>query len=365
MGSRDGDFFDVLHNETGQILESATTMVIDQEEESGRKQGVHNKRCHRHGLFACLESSMTVPAATGPPVPLLRNKDSQTNTISRCFDAFCYEPIPYRSAVEEGATHVLVLKTRPEGNVIGTKPGLFEKVFAPLYFDGNDMPLVAKYFENGGQQYIYVEDYLVLEKGKNAGQEGVAVPPRKILYGVEKDDEAESYIQNRDEWKKAHLLPVSVPPGTPELSVLSVETDEVLEAVQKGFAAAFDLLAPITGIQLDSHLNGQRVAELIFSADATITKDGILENPVAISGDPIVADDISDNVRDHEVNTNSYPPRDFFNHTFDLNFSSDYDFPCPKQDSASLMTTLPGFSDGKMGSLSRGLYLQMIKNSDE
>jgi hypothetical protein len=35
------------------------------------------------------------------------------------FDAFCYEPIPYRSAVKDGATHVLALRSRPEGFMNG------------------------------------------------------------------------------------------------------------------------------------------------------------------------------------------------------------------------------------------------------
>jgi hypothetical protein len=343
LGSKNNDFFDIVHNETGEVIERATTMV------NGK----------RHGLFACLETSMTVPAATGPPLPLLRNKDASANMTSDCFDAFCYEPIPYRSAVEEGATHVLVLKTRPEGNPIGTKPGLFEKVFAPMYFDSNGLPQVAEYFENGGQQYIYAEDYLTLDEGRTAGSEGVSVPPRKILYGVDKDEEAMSLIQNRDQWKKAHLLPIAVPAGTPELSVLSVDTNEVLTAVQHGFAVAFDLLAPSTGIELNSHLNGRRVAELIFDVNATNNDDDILERPQSIAGDPILS---------HDIETGT-PPTAFIpnmvsnsssNSATTRTTESSTD-PCPKQDSADLLERLPGFSTGKMESLSNGLYNQIQK----
>ncbi|VEU33831.1 unnamed protein product [Pseudo-nitzschia multistriata] len=67
----------------------------------------------RQGLFACLQASMTVPGATGPPINLVRKNEASEDPLP-CFDAFCFEPIPYRSAVEEGATHVLVLTTRPE-----------------------------------------------------------------------------------------------------------------------------------------------------------------------------------------------------------------------------------------------------------
>ena len=374
LGSRTMDFFDTIHNETGAILERATTMV------DGK----------RHGLFACLETSMTVPAATGPPLPLLRNKDIGTNLTTRCFDAFCYEPIPYRSAVEEGATHVLVLKSRPEGNPIGTTPGLFEKVFAPMYFDANEMPEVSKYFENGGQQYIYAEDYLTLDEGKKSKTDKVKVPPRKILYGVERDEEAKSLIENRDEWKTAHLLPISVPSGTPELSTLSVDTIEVLEAVQHGFATAFDLLAPSTGIELNSHLNGKRVAELIFASNVTAGGNYILQNPISIAGDPIMSQNHEIQKQQHnmsmmslqnEQDNDKFEP--FFpsqstlqqklsptvttttnnnnmnqSKTENKNKSMNH---CPKEDSFHLLERLPGLSNGKMNSLSSGLYHHISK----
>ena len=107
FGSKDLDYFDIECKQGGGRLQNATTMLDG----------------NRHGFFACLQTSMTVPAATGPPVPLIRQKDASDNITSHCFDAFCYEPIPYRSAVKEGATHVLVLKTRPDGDPITTKPG--------------------------------------------------------------------------------------------------------------------------------------------------------------------------------------------------------------------------------------------------
>jgi predicted patatin/cPLA2 family phospholipase len=352
LGSRNMDFFDVVHNETGAIIERATTMTDGS----------------RHGLFACLETSMTVPAATGPPLPLLRHQDSKHNITSKCFDAFCYEPIPYRSAVKEGATHVLVLKSRPEGNPIGTKPGLFEKLFAPMYFDSNDMPQVSKYFENGGQQYIYVEDYLTLDEGKHAGKERVSVPPTKLLYGVENDDEAKSHIANRDQWKKAHLLPISVPSGTPELSNLSVDTTEVNEAVRNGFAAAFDLLAPSVGIELNSHLTGERVAELIFPSDV-IGFDEVLKVPVTIAGDSIVSHGGDENKGLKRTASNSTTDeRSFGSGNDNLSESTQHKAtyrtsPCPKQDSSHLLKTLPGLDSGKMNSLSQGLY-HHITNSE-
>ena len=39
--------------------------------------------------------------------------------------------------------------------------------------------------------------------------------------------------------------------------------------------------------------------------------------------------------------------------------------PCPKKDSLSLLRTLPGFSDGKMSSLSFSLYDQLNRSQDK
>lgn len=357
LGSKNMDFFDRI-GENGEILDRATTMM------NGK----------RHGLFACLETSMTVPAATGPPLPMLRNKDAHLNIPIRCFDAFCYEPIPYRSAVKEGATHVMVLKTRPDGNPIGSKPGLFETIFAPTYFDGNGMPQVSNFFKKGGQQYIYIEDYLTLDAAKSAGPEGVAVPPTKILYGVEKDDETKFLIENRKEWKRAHLFPVAVPAGRPELSTLSVEQDQVLMAVRDGFAVAFDLLAPLANIQLKPHMNGQRAAELIFSNVGSF-RDDVLEKPMPIAGNTIYdhTNDELENTRDFTMQSSPImylkndiadPAHDGIEETHDplyfMDFIDPVDF-CPKRDAHHLLQELPGFESGKMESLSRGLRSIQVK----
>ena len=49
-------------------------------------------------------------------------------------DAMLFEPIPYRSAVAEGATHVLVLRTRPDEVNIVKKGSIFERLIAHRFF---------------------------------------------------------------------------------------------------------------------------------------------------------------------------------------------------------------------------------------
>ena len=246
----------------------------------------------RQGLFACLEPSMTVPGATGPPVRLYTHDGGTNQTTLPFFDAFCFEPLPYRSAVDDGATHVLALCSRPEGFEPKTKPGVYENAIAPLYFKSHGEPEVAEFFARGGQQYIYLEDILTLEEGKVAGMNGqgpIAVPPAKILYGVEQDHDTHVYSSQRDEkWNKAHLLPLKVPLGTPELATLEQGKDAVREAVQGGFAAAFDLLAPAIGLNTHGDITGMEVARLVFPEQVGLLDEVILQEQKRIFGDSII-----------------------------------------------------------------------------
>lgn len=134
----------------------------------------------KDGIYSCLEASMNVPGAAGPPTHLIRslnrkfieprsrfaifrsrielNRRKESNS-HLCFDAFCYDPIPYRSAVEvANATHVLALRSRPDGCVVETRQHMYERAVGPIYFRKHGMNQVAKLFSSGGSQYRYIED---------------------------------------------------------------------------------------------------------------------------------------------------------------------------------------------------------------
>lgn len=354
---------------------------------SGTKMCAEKSVVRRKGLFACLEASMTVPGATGPPVNLRREKDRGNNifetkkgNLSACFDAFCLEAVPYRSAVEEGATHVLALRTRPEGCSVETKPGFYEKTVSPLYFNKHGFPEVSRYFARGGQQYRYLEDIMTLDEGRNnqptkGGHEnGVRVPPTDILYGV--DDEGTSLKRAGDvkSWKRAHLLPIVVPEHKEEMQVLENSHDEVLKAVRDGFAAAFDMLAPVAGLELDQRLSGDRVAELVFP-NREVLKTNLLER-VVVGGDPI----FSSISKDDEPPTGRIRKRKWLNNVsaslwsppqgekMDLDngttngssIHADGEMflteTC-EQDAARLLSSLPGLQAGKFSTLALGLEL--------
>ena len=242
------------------------------------------------GIFPCLEASMLVPGAAGPPIQLIRSKNRQfveqrsrflrflsRREINRrkeifshlCYDAFCYEPIPYRSAVEKAnATHVLALRSRPDGCVVESRQHIYERVVAPLYFRKHGMIQVANLFSSGGSQYRYIEDMMTLNAGlshgilmgQNQSSVGVKVPPTKLFYGTDMPDS----VKDTD-WRRAHLLPITLPFGSPELPTLCQGKDEVIRAVRDGYAAAFDVLAPIAGLPFDCKtISGEKVAKILF-----------------------------------------------------------------------------------------------------
>lgn len=249
----------------------------------------------RQGLFACLQASMTVPGATGPPVKL---QATDSDTVFPYFDAFCFEPIPYRSAVEEGATHVLALCTRPEGFLLKTKPGVYEQGVAPLYFRSNGLPEVAKFFEKGGQQFVYAEDLLTLEQGKLATSSKVLVPPPKIFHGADQTASLRQGIADRHEnWKQGHLFPLKVPETTPELAPLEQDKDAVLKAVQGGFAAAFDILAPVVGLDLE--MTGMEVSQLVFPKKKQQEESDVLAASGATSDDDDEEEELILNTKVH------------------------------------------------------------------
>jgi len=165
---------------------------------------------------------------------------------------------------------------------------MYERVVGPIYFRKHGMNQVAKLFSSGGSQYRYIEDVLTLNEGLAQGiavgrnepsncSEGVKVPPTTLFYG---NDAAGDSSVDIDSWKRAHLLPITLPFGTPELPTLSQDKDEVLRAVRHGYAAAFDILAPIAGLPFDpSIIQGEKVAKILFPDGDDIE---VLQKPMLI-----------------------------------------------------------------------------------
>ena len=74
-------------------------------------------------------------------------------------DALLCEPIPYRSASAEGATHILVLRTRPDPcPVLGKGPGIYERFIARNFFIKYNQFNALHWILNIQHHRIYAED---------------------------------------------------------------------------------------------------------------------------------------------------------------------------------------------------------------
>ncbi|KAJ1489382.1 hypothetical protein T484DRAFT_1780252 [Baffinella frigidus] len=175
-------------------------------------------------------------------------------------DALVYEPIPYRSAIEYGATHVLVLRSFPDGRKLPKSLlGLFERVVAPKCLA--PFPKVREHLLKEGHSVAYAEDVLRLNRAVvdlgdevdeiemvDARDVGRAIA-RQNLQWVESIDGKSSRAvvpgvklpANRDPYLMA-IAPLDT--DGEALSSLELNRAALLRGIMQGFARAYDVLAP-------------------------------------------------------------------------------------------------------------------------
>jgi len=383
FGSNEGNFADQFGTPNDDEL-SSEYLYPEIESAEADENGL------RRGLWACLGASMLVPGAADSPFKMSLPSSNNPNELTPhlCFDAFCYEPVPFRSAVAEGATHVLALRSRPAGYEPKTKQTFYERAVAPLYFRSNGVnPTVANFFQQGGQQYLYAEDVLLCDKGLNSS-EAIPIPRTKPIYaspeGVEKSE------TDRENWSKAHLLPITVPADVPELSVLSQDREDIVKAIREGFAAAYDALAPVVGVETGPNsLTGLKVAELVFpDAGGEIEEDA--NSIIELSGEKLTLslseeDTVSDNLlKRHSSESLEEPRQGRLRRLFSVRRrvfrfrrrrrqsleeeeTVEEDTVAPTADADHLFSFLPGVSIGSIPHVAERLttYLESVTGVDE
>lgn len=116
-------------------------------------------------LLKALRASARIPLIAGPPVEL--NGDHY-------LDGGIFESVPFKSALQDGCTHVLALLTRPDGRLRG-RPTFVEKYFVSKYLALHHADL-AKAFLNRPKRYS--EDIsIILNKTMNPTE-----PP--FIFGI-------------------------------------------------------------------------------------------------------------------------------------------------------------------------------------
>jgi hypothetical protein len=197
-------------------------------------------------MTKCMTASMNLPAIAGPLVEL----DSLPGALLA--DAQLFEPVPFKSPLANGCTHVLVLRTRPDGidcmpRASKVEAGMMRNFFA-------EMPEVADYLIEMKHKQVYCEDILLLNQATKH-------PEQHQEHG-------------------AHLLAIAPPEGVEEIGRLERGRDMIFGGVKEGYRATAHLLMGRQGLWPDFDLQkGTSAQEAVDRA----FPDDILKVPPALS----------------------------------------------------------------------------------
>eukprot|EP00579_Thalassiosira_antarctica_P004393 CAMPEP_0201876952 /NCGR_PEP_ID=MMETSP0902-20130614/8480_1 /ASSEMBLY_ACC=CAM_ASM_000551 /TAXON_ID=420261 /ORGANISM="Thalassiosira antarctica, Strain CCMP982" /LENGTH=590 /DNA_ID=CAMNT_0048404297 /DNA_START=112 /DNA_END=1884 /DNA_ORIENTATION=+ len=184
-------------------------------------------------LACCMRASCLLPGVAGPVMnmksPQEDGKQLQYDMKPRnnydgddyepLADALLYEPMPYRAAVSEGATHVICLRSRPDGVDVTGKSSIFERLILKRFFlRKNSLRKAYEYMKKGLHKKRYAEQVIELNQA------------------------ATDMNRPYSDTAKPHLLPIAVPPGSPEVTRLETGREPIFEGVRRGFARAYDAL---------------------------------------------------------------------------------------------------------------------------
>ncbi|GAX16709.1 hypothetical protein FisN_21Hh150 [Fistulifera solaris] len=183
-------------------------------------------------LSQCMHASCLLPGIAGPLVNMdmdvikgrkkgekfILGNNLNADAIHPMADALVYEPLPYHSAIDEGATHVIVVRSRPDGVDVSGKSSFFESlIFRRFFLRKNRLPHIFELFRRQQHKKIYARDVLELNEHANSQQH---------------------YLDT----SKPHILTIAAPPGSPEVSRLETGRQAIFEGIRRGFARAYDCL---------------------------------------------------------------------------------------------------------------------------
>lgn len=135
-------------------------------------------------------------------------------------DALIFEPVPYRSALKDNCTHVLVLRTRADGTTVTAKMDFLEKLIMSRFFGRKlGLPDLVSWMHKQYHKLVYAEDVLFLN---DANRDFTEV--------------------GEESHKTSSLFCVALPPGTPEVKRMETSREAIFNSVRYGFASAFNAL---------------------------------------------------------------------------------------------------------------------------
>lgn len=126
-------------------------------------------------------------------------------------DALIFEPVPYRSAVKDNCTHVLVFRTRPDGVSVTAKMGIVEKLIMSRFFGRKQgLPDLVHWMHRQYHKLVYAEDVLIL----NAENRNFDEPfPQTSYPSLITTTPSSSSMRGHSSDRRASLYCVALPEG--------------------------------------------------------------------------------------------------------------------------------------------------------
>lgn len=205
-------------------------------------------------LTNCMHASCLLPGIAGPLMNMITSTGKNSKLTKPKFivenglddpnyepmaDALLYEPLPYHAAIDEGATHVLVLRTRADGKDVTGKSSLFELMIIKRFFlRKNHLRNMWQRMRMHLHKKLYAEDVIRL-------------------------NEAAWDDSDYKDTSSPHLMAIAMPPSSQEISRLETGREAIFNGVRRGFARAYDALVE----DPSERGRGEEVAKLFFPGE--------------------------------------------------------------------------------------------------
>jgi predicted acylesterase/phospholipase RssA len=236
---------DFLLKETLQNTKRLDWKTFQERQESGQQplkimaSGMKSEKPivmdYEHGHFTsleelgqCMHASCLLPGITGPVMNLRVNADAahkpkfvlrnnlQDDDYEPLADSLIYAPIPYHMAKQEGATHMVVLRSKPDGgDVIGKGGSIGERlIWTRFLLKKNKLPNIYRYLRQQRHKRLYSQNVLELNEASQPNNAS-RLPP---------------------------TLTVALSEEHSEIARLESRREAIFEGVRSGFARAYDAL---------------------------------------------------------------------------------------------------------------------------
>ncbi|KAG7369966.1 patatin-like phospholipase [Nitzschia inconspicua] len=195
-------------------------------------------------LCSSLHASCLLPGIAGPvmnvlkdpkkykresvqkPTFMLQNDfQSDHNEYEPLGDAILTSPIPYDLAIKDGATHVIAIRSSPDGHNLmagSAAKCMWESlIFRRFFLRKNNFPGMFERLQHEYQhQRIYATSILELNQAAAVA----------------------SFTEQEQDRMPHQILTIALEPGKGEVSHLETSREAIFEGVRQGFARAFDAL---------------------------------------------------------------------------------------------------------------------------